>query len=46
MLPRRKILVGQIVSIVQIIWPKAYISENNTFLRPTIKEKGHNILLM
>jgi hypothetical protein len=41
MLFRSKVLVGHINSNVQIIWPKAYLSENKSFLAPMIKYKGH-----
>jgi hypothetical protein len=41
---RRNILVGHIISTVQAIWLKAYISENSSFLASMIKDKGHYIL--
>jgi hypothetical protein len=31
---------------MQVILPKAYLSENNSFLGLVIKDNGHNILLM
>jgi hypothetical protein len=40
---RRKILVGHIISTVQVICPKPYLSENNSFLASVIKGNGHNI---
>jgi hypothetical protein len=42
---RRKILVVRIISPVKLVWPKAYISENNSFLVPMIKDKGHSFLM-
>jgi hypothetical protein len=42
----RKILAGHIISTVQVIWPKAYISENISYLAPMIKDRGHNTFLM
>jgi hypothetical protein len=37
------VLVGHITNTMQAIWPKAYLSENKSFLAPMIKYKGHNI---
>jgi hypothetical protein len=43
---RRKILVRHVIGAVQVIWPETYLSENNSFLPPVLKDCVYNIFLM